>query len=205
MEIKGTGKRLIPKRDIDYLKELKANHSDPSASWGGTEVVANPTLAGTEGDLTGLQVGDTKYKVPEVINVVANPTLEGTEDPLTSLQVGDTKYKNKFYHHHIKFNGYNQNLTPLTQVYIELDLYTKDSTPFTNTSFLNYMKDNFFSKNFVVPPLNNNYISLVFYVTQSGSTPRAYINYIQNNEGTLVSSSAFFQTLDSFVDTVVEV
>lgn len=64
MEIKGTGKRLIPKRDIDYLEELKANHSDPSASWGGTEVVANPTLAGTEGDLTGLQVGDTKYKVP---------------------------------------------------------------------------------------------------------------------------------------------
>ena len=31
---------------------------------GGTEVVANPTLAGTEADLTGLQVGDTKYKVP---------------------------------------------------------------------------------------------------------------------------------------------
>ncbi len=28
-------------------------------------VVANPTLAGTEADLTGLQVGDTKYKVPE--------------------------------------------------------------------------------------------------------------------------------------------
>ena len=30
----------------------------------GTEVVANPTLAGTESALTGLQVGDTKYKVP---------------------------------------------------------------------------------------------------------------------------------------------
>ena len=28
-----------------------------------TLVVANPTLAGTEADLTGLQVGDTKYKV----------------------------------------------------------------------------------------------------------------------------------------------
>ena len=51
MKIKGTGKRLVPKRDIDYLKELKENHSDPSASWGGTEVVANPTLAGTEGNL----------------------------------------------------------------------------------------------------------------------------------------------------------
>lgn len=28
------------------------------------EVVANPVLEGTEGDLTGLQVGNTKYKVP---------------------------------------------------------------------------------------------------------------------------------------------
>ena len=27
-------------------------------------VVANPTLAGTEADLTALQVGGTKYKVP---------------------------------------------------------------------------------------------------------------------------------------------
>lgn len=30
-----------------------------------TEVVANPTLAGTEANLTGLQVGDTKYAVPQ--------------------------------------------------------------------------------------------------------------------------------------------
>ena len=32
---------------------------------GGTTVVANPTLAGTEDPLTGLQVGDTKYSVGE--------------------------------------------------------------------------------------------------------------------------------------------
>lgn len=31
---------------------------------GGTTVVANPEMAGTESALTGLQVGDTKYKVP---------------------------------------------------------------------------------------------------------------------------------------------
>lgn len=30
----------------------------------GTSVVANPTLVGTEAELTGLQVGNTKYKVP---------------------------------------------------------------------------------------------------------------------------------------------
>lgn len=65
MEIKGTGKRLVPKRDIDYLKELKENHSDPSASWGGTEVVANPTPGVDDQALTGLQVGENKYAVGE--------------------------------------------------------------------------------------------------------------------------------------------
>jgi len=29
------------------------------------EIVANPTLAGTEANLTGLQVGDTKYAIPQ--------------------------------------------------------------------------------------------------------------------------------------------
>lgn len=61
---------------------------------GGTEVIANPTLVGTEPDLTGLQVGDDKYKVPDPgTTVVANPTLAGTESDLVGLQVGDTKYK----------------------------------------------------------------------------------------------------------------
>ena len=35
-----------------------------NASGGGTEVVANPSLSGTESDLTGLEVAGTKYKVP---------------------------------------------------------------------------------------------------------------------------------------------
>lgn len=34
------------------------------AMGGGTEVVANPVLSGTESDLTGLEVAGTKYKVP---------------------------------------------------------------------------------------------------------------------------------------------
>lgn len=59
----------------------------------GTTVVANPTLAGTEAGLTGLQVGETKYKVDAGTTVVANPTLAGTEADLEGLQVGDTKYK----------------------------------------------------------------------------------------------------------------
>ena len=40
-----------------WLKRIAENGG------GGTTVIANPTLAGTEGALTGLQVGETKYKV----------------------------------------------------------------------------------------------------------------------------------------------
>lgn len=51
--------------DVEYLAGFYQYHN---SQWEevqfGTEVIANPTLAGTEADLTGLQVGDTKYKVP---------------------------------------------------------------------------------------------------------------------------------------------
>ncbi len=60
----------------------------------GTEVVANPVLAGTESDLTGLEVAGTKYKVPTGggTEVVANPSLAGTESDLTGLEVAGIKY-----------------------------------------------------------------------------------------------------------------
>ncbi|MBQ9416778.1 MAG: hypothetical protein IJU20_08080 [Clostridia bacterium] len=58
-----------------------------------TGVTANPTLSGNEAELTGLQVGDTKYKMPEGSEVVANPTLAGTETQLAGIQVDGTKYK----------------------------------------------------------------------------------------------------------------
>lgn len=52
---------------------------------GGTNVVANPTLSGTETVLTGLQVGNTKYAVPQgsggieyVELVVTSGTTSGT-------------------------------------------------------------------------------------------------------------------------------
>ena len=47
---------------------------------GGTNVVANPTLAGTEADLTGLQVGDTKYKVGGGVLVVHADESTGALD-----------------------------------------------------------------------------------------------------------------------------
>lgn len=44
---------------FSYLLGKKAGGSK------GTTVIANPELSGTEADLTGLQVGNTKYKVPD--------------------------------------------------------------------------------------------------------------------------------------------
>lgn len=43
----------------------------------GTEVVANPTLAGTESDLAGLEVDGTKYKVPSDYLPLAGGTMSG--------------------------------------------------------------------------------------------------------------------------------
>ena len=40
------------------------------AGGGGTEVVANPTLAGTEDPLTGLQVGDIKYNTKKYCHII---------------------------------------------------------------------------------------------------------------------------------------
>lgn len=54
-------------------------------------VTANPTLSGTEPLLTGIEIGDDKYKVPDEVN--ANPTLSGTETLLTGLEIGDDKYR----------------------------------------------------------------------------------------------------------------
>ena len=64
----------------------------------GTTVIANPELSGTEADLTGLQVGDTKYAVPqgsgsgieyvelEVTASITSGTL--TQEQMTKLENG---------------------------------------------------------------------------------------------------------------------
>lgn len=81
----------------------------------GTEVVANPSLSGTETDLTGLEVAGTKYKVPSGggTEVVANPAEDATEE-LTKLQVGSSVYSipsggsgggTQLYKHIIRLGG----------------------------------------------------------------------------------------------------
>lgn len=76
-----------------YPKIIKESLEKDVTDYIEGQVEANPSLAGTEASLTGLQVGDTKYKVEQPINVEANPILAGTESDLSSIEIGDTKYK----------------------------------------------------------------------------------------------------------------
>ena len=59
---------------------------------GGTNVVANPTLAGTEAALTGIEVGDTKYKVEQPIPVEYEELFDDnvviSSTPVTPLSLG---------------------------------------------------------------------------------------------------------------------
>lgn len=67
-------------------------------------IVANPTLAGTEADLTGLQVGETKYKVPQGGGVLDIVELQNSSGTLTQTQYNDivdnnatVKYNDMFF------------------------------------------------------------------------------------------------------------
>ena len=57
----------------------------------GTEVVANPTLAGTESALTGLQVGDTKYAVPtpHTMNTYTAGTLSEADQAKIAVDIAN--------------------------------------------------------------------------------------------------------------------
>ena len=98
--------RLLDANGNEYLKgDIYVNSTFTKDANGdldtksGTKLVAvsaNPTLAGTEADLTGIEVGGTKYKVSSGggsgTTVVANPTLQGGEADLTSITIGNTNY-----------------------------------------------------------------------------------------------------------------
>ena len=56
---------------------------------GGTTVVANPTLAGTEDALTGLQVGETKYKIDAPVKYQHNVCVTVSSDEIHFILVTD--------------------------------------------------------------------------------------------------------------------
>lgn len=60
-------RRMITDKLTKNIKEVVKAYEDGEIALTEdiTEVVANPTLAGDEAELTGLQVGDTKYAMPQ--------------------------------------------------------------------------------------------------------------------------------------------
>lgn len=105
-------------------------------------VEANPTLAGTEAGLTGIQVGNTKYKVEQPITIVANPDPAG-ETELTGLQIGETKYKigegKQLYQH-------NVSLLYATSYFISVSFISDSATPISSASALaTYLNSKSFS------------------------------------------------------------
>lgn len=108
------------------------------------QVEANPTLAGSEAELTGLQVGDTKYKVPQGTTVIANPDPAG-ETALTGLQIGDTKYKvgSKLYQHNLWVKGSRYAGGTYHYIYCGISITSYSNTPLTTYALI---KDYLISK-----------------------------------------------------------
>lgn len=104
------------------LTGLKIGHGyyNVPSGGGGTNVVANPTLVGTEANLTGLQVGLTKYKVPapdpqilEAYGLVTNIDSDVRQVPLFSsynlgnkITVASSNIKIDSGIAHVKISGY---------------------------------------------------------------------------------------------------
>lgn len=76
----------ISTETASLIKQMEAEAQRP-------EVIPNPELSGDEPALTGLQVGDDKFAVPQGTEVIANPASTGTESDLERLQVGERVYK----------------------------------------------------------------------------------------------------------------
>lgn len=76
----------ISTETASLIKQMEAEAQRP-------EVIPNPELSGDEPALTGLQVGDDKFAVPQGTEVVANPASTGEESDLLRLQVGERVYK----------------------------------------------------------------------------------------------------------------
>lgn len=75
--------------DISKIKTPDGTTYDIKDTTARGLVVANPTLAGTESDLTGLQVNGTKYKIPSgggssISPYASNPAMDGTASPGSS-------------------------------------------------------------------------------------------------------------------------
>ena len=167
-----------------------------NASGGGTEVVANPTLAGTETDLTGLEVAGTKYKVPSGggTEVIANPSLAGNESDLTGLEVAGTKYKvptggsggTQLYLHNMATSGSAITRSKVSVISIDNSSYTTLSSIGADDKILRAYKGE--------PPIG---ITIVGYFIKNTSE----ILRIVYNETTFIAENTNV-SYDGYTDTV---
>lgn len=117
----------------------------------GSDVIANPTLAGTEEKLTGLQVGETKYSVGDIGEITIEQTqmLSETQIQLTEAQTDILKEFN-FVYVKVPFLNleqlilkYNQNDTEIVFVSIafvnaDAEVKTTDYTVYLNENIVTF-------------------------------------------------------------------
>ena len=134
---------------------------------GGTKVIANPTLAGTEDSLTGLQVGDTKYLVPQAEKYYQHRIIIANAEWITgntpTLVVGITI-----------INQSNTEIKTFDKIYTELNKVIQ-SRKFTNASGF-YKNNSDIYDLYGVEALNNNWymlgINRASYTYYSGILPK---------------------------------
>jgi hypothetical protein len=103
---------------------------------GGSSVVANPTLAGTEADLTGLEVDGTKYKVSS----------------------GGGGSEVHLYQHNIQLKStFTDNRKFVCSV------ISKSNAPFTVTNFMDFLSSNGFDGSTKLYPVGSTNICGIFY------------------------------------------
>ena len=77
-------RRMYSEKELQTISKQIADEEIAS------NVIANPEDAG-ETELSGIQIGDDKYIIPQGTEVIANPDPAG-ETALTGLQIGEDKY-----------------------------------------------------------------------------------------------------------------
>lgn len=143
------------------------------ASWqDATEVVANPVLAGTESDLTGLEVAGTKYKIP------------------TGGAGGGTQ----LYLHKIVATIQNSG-DVITDITVEFSLYLTNSNEITINDLRNYATNNFYVPGTVYgSTLDGQYYMLSIAIIED----KLAVTYLVNN----VMEYVFIDIANVFSDTV---
>lgn len=101
----GSGTSYTAGTGIEITNENVINNTQ-------NNVVANPTLAGTEDELTGLLIGNTKYKAPE---------------------------SKQLYQHNLTYTSIYVSGSQFMQSNVNFEIITDSNTPFTYSTLIAYL------------------------------------------------------------------